>query len=217
MFSFPFTTCETNTKGQVAQPFSAIANAITCLVLIGLLFIVAKTTPVRILLGSYAAFEAWHAFSHAKHIAGTVEQDVVHALSYTMTLATLNAILFLSGSRLSTSAMLLGCLFFCFDLYIWLYVKGLWSVVSGLTFFAIVVFGNYDELPSFFKSWVPYLALGLLLLLGLLANETRNCESMMRFKVLPYHVIVEILGFVLFVSLSALFIEWEKLAAMKSG
>jgi hypothetical protein len=213
MFSFPFTTCETNTNGSVAQPFSAIANAVTCLTLLALLLLVAKTTPVRILLGSFAAFEAWLAFSHVKHIPGTLETDVVHALSYSMTLATLDAILFLSGRRLSTSTLSILCLLFCVDLYIWFYVKGLWTVVSGLTIFAVVVFGNYKKLPSFFRSRVSCLASGLLLLLLLLANETRNCESMMRFKVLPYHVLVEILGFVLFVSLSVLFLEWEKLRA----
>lgn len=207
---FPFTTCEINTNGVVAQPFSAVVNAMTCLVLLALLCI-AKTMPVKTVLGVYALFEAWHAFSHMKHISGNIQRDVVHVLAYMMSFATFYAILSLSNDK-SSYSHLLAILFLAIivDIYIWLYVKGVWTAFSGLLVFAVILFGNYDRLPSFFKACIPYLSLGLLLLFGLIANENYNCERMMTYKVLPYHAIVEILGFVLFVFLAILFLKWEE-------
>lgn len=208
MFVFPFTTCERISGSSVSQPFSAIVNIITCLTLLGLMCI-AKTIPVRILLGVYALFEAWHAFSHIKHIAGNIQANVVHILGYMMSFATLYAILYLSKGTLSSLLLIIISLTILLDIYIWIYVKGVWTVFTGLLVFAVIVFGNYDKLPPFFNICIPYLIVGLLLLFGLFIHETYNCERMMRYKVLPYHVAIEILGFILFITISILFLKWE--------
>lgn len=203
MHVFPFSTCESNSNnGIVAQPFSAAVNLVTCFVLLFLMS-TAKTRPVRLVLGVYALFQAWHAFSHAKHITGNIQTNVVHVLAYMMSLATLYAILALSKDDLSP---LLACLLvgtITVDLYIWVYVKGVWTVFSGLVVLATVVFGV-------FKACIPYLVVGLMILFALVANEKYNCERMMRHKVLPYHAAIEIVGFVLFVALAVLFLRWER-------
>lgn len=209
IFVFPFTTCECVSEGGVAQPHSAVVNMITCLTLLGFMFI-AKTRPVQILLGTYALFEAWHAFSHIKHIAGNVQTNVVHVLGYIMSFATLYAIIHLSKGTLSTLVLAIICLAILLDIYVWIYVKSVWTVFTGLLVFAVVVFGNYDKLPQSFKVCIPYLIVGLLLLFGLFINETYNCERMMRYKVLPYHVLIEILGFILFITIAVLFLKWEQ-------
>lgn len=66
-----------------------------------MLIYIVKTKPVRILLGAYALFEAWHAFSHIKHIPGNAQTNVVHVLGYMMAFATLFAIVSLSKMKLS--------------------------------------------------------------------------------------------------------------------
>lgn len=207
-FRFPFTTCERNTKGVISQPFSATVNAITFSALIFLSFLT-KTISVRILLISFAAFEAWHTFSHMKHVEGNIQTNVVHILAYFMEFATLYAILYLSNNYLSNFVSFLLVSAIIIDVYIFVYVKGVWTVLSGLVVFAVIVFGNYGLLPICFKEYVPYLITGLILLFALIANETYNCEKMMIYKNLPYHVAIEIVGFVLFISLSLLFLKWE--------
>jgi hypothetical protein len=207
-FRFPFTTCETNTKGVVSQPFSATVNAITCLLLLSLSFF-ASTNPIRLLLISFTSFEAWHTFSHVKHIEGNIQTNVVHGLAYFMAFSTLYAILHLSKNVVSIFLSFLIISSVIIDVYIFFYVKGIWNVLSGLVIFAVIVFGNYHSLPRFFKEFVPYLIMGLILLFVLIANESYNCEKMTIWKNLPYHVAIEIIGFFLFTSLSYLFLKWE--------
>lgn len=207
-FRFPFTTCEKNTKGVISQPFSATVNAITFFALLFLSFW-AKTISVRILLISFAAFEAWHTFSHMKHVEGNIQTNIIHILAYFMGFATLYAILYLSKNDLSKFSSFLLVSAIIIDVYFFVYVKGVWSVLSGLVVFAVIVFGNYGLLPNFFKEYVPYLITGVILLSIVIANEAYNCEKMMIYKNLPYHVAIEIIGFALFISLSLLFLKWE--------
>ena len=54
-----------------------------------------------------------------------------------------------------------------------------------------------------------FLGTAVILLSIVIANEAYNCEKMMIYKNLPYHVAIEIIGFALFISLSLLFLKWE--------
>lgn len=209
MFAFPFSACESPGKGGGSQPYSAAFNALTCSALIGLAC-VAKTAAVRAALVAYALFEAWHAYSHARHVEGTAQTNVVHALAYAMAFATLNAILALSGGGLSRTLLTAVVAAVLLDLFVWTRVGGFWTVFSGLVVFAVVVFGNHDKLPPFFRAGVPYMVAGLLLLFGLVVNETYNCEAMMRYNALPYHLAVEAVGFALFATISVFFLKWER-------
>lgn len=209
MFAFPFSACEMAGKGGGSQPYSAAFNALTCSVLLGLA-IVAKTAAVRAALVAYALFEAWHAYSHARHVAGTAQANVVHVLAYAMAFSTLHAILALSGGGLSVTLLTAVVAAVLLDLFVWARVGGFWTVFSGLLVFSVVVFGNYDKLPPFFRAVVPYLIAGLLLLFGLVVNETHNCDAMMRYGAWPYHLAVEAVGFALFATIALLFLKWER-------
>lgn len=208
MLSFPFSTCEIRSAGVVAQPVSTVINVITCVTLLGLACM-AKSVPVKASLLAYALFEAWHAFSHAKHISGTTQANIVHLIAYLMAFATLHAIMSLSKGKMSNLQIIAITCALLVDLYIFVCVKGLWTVISGLLFFALVVFCNFEKLPAFFKKCAPCLIAGLLLLFVLIVNETYNCEIMMGFKPWPYHAAVEITGFALFVSIAILLLKWE--------
>jgi hypothetical protein len=47
---------------------------------------------------SYALFEAWHTFSHAYHVPGNTQLNVAHVLLYAMSISTLFAVMYLSGT-----------------------------------------------------------------------------------------------------------------------
>lgn len=215
MFAFPFSTCESSGKG-LSQPYSAALNALTCSALLGLAC-VAKTAAVQTTLVAYALFEAWHTYSHARHVVGTTQANVVHVLAYAMAFATLNSILALSGGGLSGTARAAIIAAVVVDLVVWARVGGFWTVLSGLTVFSVVVVSNYDRLPLFFRANVPYLIAGILLLFGLVVNEARNCEAMMRFKALPYHLAVEVVGLALFATIAVLFLRWERRRTPHAG
>jgi hypothetical protein len=210
MFLFPFTTCENVNRNGIAQPYSAIINIITFFTLVLLTF-VAKTLPVKLMLSVYAAFEAWHAFSHMKHIPGVLQTNVVHVLGYMMAFATLNAILYLSNSRPSIALMGIISFAVIVDIYVFYFVKGVYTVFTGLLIFAAVVLGSYSKIPHVLKIYIPYLIIGLIALFGLFINETYNCEKMLRYRLYPYHAAIEILGFVLFTALAMFFLQWEKI------
>ena len=81
-FNFPFSTCEkcvanANNKSNM-QPWSTLINGISTIILIIAMF-VGKSIPVKVALGSFALFEAWHTFSHLKHV-GTHQANVVHVI-----------------------------------------------------------------------------------------------------------------------------------------
>jgi hypothetical protein len=95
------------------------------------------------------------------------------------------------------------------DLYIWIKIKGIWTIFTGLSIFAIIIFGSIDKLNSQFKSSIPYFLIGLLLLFILVVNENRNCDKMLEYHIFPYHAIIEVLGLIMFVALSKQFLYWE--------
>jgi hypothetical protein len=209
-FAFPFTTCELPRKGAaVAQPFSAAANALTATLLLACLFR-SHTGPVRAALGSYVLFEAWHAFSHARHIEGHMQTNVVHCLGYLMSAATLGCILGMSGSRGAVATMWvpLAALVLA-DIYVWARVRDVWTVFTGLSVFAFVFLGNLRLLPPFFRLRLAWMVPGLAALFLLFLNERANCEAMLRRAALPYHLGIELLGAALFYGLASGFLRWE--------
>lgn len=210
-FVFPFTTCERPRKGgAAAQPFSAAVNALAAALLLAALFR-ARTWPVRAALGSYALFEAWHAFSHSRHLEGRLQADVVHCLGYLMSAATLACILALSGKRGSVVAFWLPLFALVLaDVYVWARVRDVWTVFTGLAVFAFVFVGNAPLLPPPLRRRLAWMLLGLAALFALFLNERANCEAMLRRAELPYHVAVELLGAALFYGLASGFLRWEE-------
>lgn len=206
-FTFPFTTCETSSS-LLQQPWSAAINAITCIILIIFAYI-DKRVSVKMVLSSYALFEAWHTLSHVKHIPGNIQTNVVHVLGYVMGFATLFAILALSNSDLSTLGIIIISIFVLIDLYVWVFVKGLWTVITGLSIFAVIVLVNYNNLSPLFKAYMPFLIIGLFIIFLLFMNETYNCSRMMEHMVFPYHIAIEIVGLILFTTLAYLFSQWK--------
>lgn len=217
-FVFPFTTCETPLGGgggstpMIQQPWSTAVN----LILFAVLLVVALTHcnmfPAKLVLGTYAIFELWHAVSHAVHIPGQFQTNVVHILGYAMSAATLFAIIRLTDKKQEIAIyfwFVLG-LAVAVDLYLFFKVKGLASVFSGLAILAVVFFGCLPILPEWVLGFCPYFAAGLIAIGLLFVNETYNCERMMAEWRAPYHMIIEVVGLAMFSMLAYIFVRLEK-------
>jgi hypothetical protein len=79
-----------------------------------------------------------------------------------------------------------------------------------LSLLAFIIFSSYNKLPKFFRKAIPFLAIGLIILFALELNEAYNCEKMLEYMDFPYHAFVEIVGLLLFTSLTYFFYKWEK-------
>jgi hypothetical protein len=205
-FTFPFSTCERPSRsGVAAQPVSAAINAAAAA---GLFASAALATgalwQVRVALLSYGAFEAWHAWSHAVHVPGTVLADVVHMLGYAMSAATLLALRALDPRPMPAAAWMAIAFAIAVDVVVWVGVhRWAWShlyiVATGLGVLAVVVVA---AAPPRLRASLPWLLAGLLVLLALFVNEAVNCEAMLAAANLPYHAAVELLGLALFAGLA---------------
>jgi hypothetical protein len=207
---FPFHTCETpNNDGLVAQPVSATINIITCIILIYFAWH-ARTITIKILLLSFIVFQAFHAFSHIRHIEGHVQSNVIHTIWYFVAFMVLFTSMQMSKKPPSIYTILLLSIIILIDLYLFFYTSKVYMVFTAFTLPVIVVLSYYNTYPTFMKNTIPYLILLLIIVAVLLLNEKYNCEAMIAYANLPYHAIIETLGLILFTTLAYLFVRWEQ-------
>jgi hypothetical protein len=208
-YAFPFDACEKLKEGIIKQPVSAAINIISCIIIL-YFYYYAKTNAVRFLFGTFFVFQLWHAFSHTYHIQGNIQANVSHIISYLISLGTLYAILNLSKSTLSNLKIIIISLLIIIDIYVWVFIGGVWNIITNLSLLAFIIFSSYNKLPKFFRKAIPFLAIGLIILFALELNEAYNCEKMLEYMDFPYHAFVEIVGLLLFTSLTYFFYKWEK-------
>ena len=213
MYVFPFNTCEVpDNDSLVKQPVSAVINLISTIILF-YLATKAKTTHVSFLLFCYGLFELWHTISHIVHIENNkyLQTNVVHILGYLIAFSSLWSIQQLSGKVNSMLFYKILAIIVLIDLYTWVEIKGVWTIFTGLSIFAFIIFGSIDKLSPQFQNSLPLFISGLLLLFILFVNENINCDKMLKYHKFPYHAIIEVLGLIMFVALSKQFLNWEKL------
>lgn len=214
-YVFPFDTCEVaGTDAIVAQPASASINAISTAMLV-VAASLARTSSVRLTLLCYAAFEAWHTWSHTVHVAGHLQKRVVHVLGLLMAFSTLWMIQSLTRRRAPMSPMFVGVLvmLLAVDLAItWTSTVDILGIASGLAVFVWIVCGRWQYLPRHVRRALVYVVPAVGVLLALFVNEAVNCKKMLdAYASFPYHALIEIVGLVLFASISYLWLRWEKM------
>jgi len=197
-YTFPFNTCERTSDSGLAQPYSAIINVITCLII--LYFLLKTDNPHSFLLMlSILIFEAFHAFSHMIHIAGSIQIIITHALAYCMNIAFFNlfyqtTLVFPSNHFLiyMICVVLLDIYsFFNFDFVYYL-------VTSSLIFISLIVY-YYRFLPKFIQKSIWTIIAVVVVIIGLFFNESCNCANMLEYYPnFPYHIIIELIGMYLF-------------------
>jgi hypothetical protein len=208
---FPFNTCEEpNKKAWVAQPVSAFINMITCLILI-YLFLQAKTIIIRLLILSFILFEIFHTFSHITHIEGTIQSNIIHGIWYFLSFMLLIASIKITKQYPNIYTILILLTIIIIDMRLFFMPNKLYMVFTALTLPVVIVISYYNLYPIYIKKAIPYL-IALLIILGLvLINEKINCLNMIKYAKLPYHAIIEIIGMILFILLSYVFLQTEKI------
>ncbi len=101
-YLFPYHTCETPLHNGLwaVQPVSCTINAATTLMLTAHASLSARSSAVRTMLATYAAFEAWHVFNHMVHLpSSSFQAYATHLLSYCMSIATLAALVYLAPKQ----------------------------------------------------------------------------------------------------------------------
>jgi hypothetical protein len=209
---FPFYTCEEpyNNNNYIAQPVSAIINIITCIIL-AFFLIKAKTKTIKLLLLSFIIFQGYHAYSHIKHIDGSIQSNVIHTIWYFLTFMILLTSIKITNKRPSIYMIIILIIVIIIDLYI--LIKSnikLYMIFSAFMLPIIIVLFYYKYYPSYIKKTIPYLIILLFVVIILILNEKFNCELMMSYANLPYHGIIEILGLILFTILGYIFFKSEK-------
>lgn len=216
-YQFPFDTCEKKRLGSIPiQPYSFSVNVATTLMLAYLAIFICQTPEVRFLLFSFTAFEAWHSFSHAVHIqmSPNLQNRVVHAIGYMMFISTYLVMeAFDQHHDPQNDSVNKAMLFFIGILDMWVLKRlgGVYSIASGLGVYVTTVCVKFHAIPLEMHASMLGTMAGTAILTLFFINEAFCGEKMMKWKALPYHIIIEMLGLYLFWRLAWFFIEWENI------
>ena len=208
---FPFNTCEA--RGDIVdQPYSASINVLSCIILLYLLSL-AKHIEIRLFIASLFVFQAYHAYSHMFWSDKEYSLEhvyIIHAISYIIIVALINAISFISG-ELPNIPIIFGAILL--DIYIlYNYIGTLYNAISGINIWVIVLItGLWNvKLPAFVKRLLPILLMLFAVIIVLFFNEKYNCSAMMDTYVFPYHTAIEICGLIISSLFAYIFILLEK-------
>ena len=205
-YTFPFHTCEEKTDdGIFAQPYSAIANIITCFIIIYFLLKTENTYSFLLLL-SILAFEAFHAFSHMVHIPGTMQINITHTLAYCTNIAFLNMFYNVTHVFPDYLFLIYLCIVVMFDLYAFFNFAFVYYFSSSSLLFVSILFYYYSLLPESLQTNIYLIIAIVVVVIGMFFNESYNCDKMLSmYPGIPYHIIIEITGMYLFYVICSIF------------
>lgn len=206
---FPFHTCEipSGKENLIQQPFSAIINLTTSIILIYYL-IIAKSLKIKFLIFLFILFELFHSYSHIRHINGNIQRNIIHFIWYILSL-TILFIFIEMNNKIPLFIYVFLFILILIDLYLVFNNYGFFSIVSGVVFLVFIFILNYPYLSKNLQIKLNYLFIGTIILIFFLFNEKYNCEYLMKFYKFPYHIFLEITGLILFVLLTDFFITLE--------
>lgn len=204
-YIFPFDTCEKTFENGIAQPYSVIFNAINCIVIF---YFLVKTTkiPNFLLLASFLLFELFHTFSHCMHISGSIQITITHSLGYLLIFAFFY--LFYNYTKIGIT-LILGIyllLVVLVDIYFFFHLPFLYYLGSAAILFNSILFYYYPYLSKSVQTSICLILLLIIVIILLFCNEIYNCHQMMTFYPhFPYHIIIEVVGILLFYIMSSTF------------
>jgi len=197
-YTFPFNTCEKPNKNGIAQFYSSLFNVINCL---NIFYFLLKTKKkyTFILLFFILCFEMFHVFSHSIHISGSIQINITHMLSYCINIAFL-FFFYNYVKKLPSNWFIVFYLLLIFlDIYMFCNMNVVYYIFSQALLFLSVLFYYYRFLTKNIKDKINIIFCLVILIIILFLNEKYNCEKMMSiYPYFPYHVIIEIIGIVLF-------------------
>jgi hypothetical protein len=197
-YTFPFSTCEKPNKYGISQPYSSLLNLINCLIIFYFL-IKTKQNYTFILIFCILCFELFHVFSHSIHISGSIQINITHMLSYCINFAFL-FFFYNYVKKIPSSGFIIFYVFLIFfDIYIFCNMNVVYYILSQALLFLSVLFYYYPLLTKNIKKIINIIFFLVLLIIILFINEKYNCKKMMSiYPHFPYHILIEIIGLVLF-------------------
>jgi len=197
-YTFPFSTCEKPNKNGIAQPYSSLINLVNCLIIFYFL-LKTKQNYTFILLFCTLCFELFHVFSHSIHISGSIQINITHMLSYCINFAFLFFFYNYTKKLPSTWFIAIYLLLILFDIYAFCNMNVVYYIFTQALLFLAVLFYYYPLLPQNIKNKINIIFFLVLLIIILFLNEKYNCEKMMSiYPYFPYHILIEIIGIILF-------------------
>jgi hypothetical protein len=204
-YTFPFDTCEKSNKSGIAQPFSAFTNLLNCAIILYFL-LKTKTKYAFILLFSILCFELFHVFSHTMHISGSLQINITHLLSYCINFSFFY--LFYNYTNILPNYIFIVyiLLLICFDIYSLYNLSIVFYIITQALLFLSVLFYYYSYLPKSIQNNIYYIVFLVFLIIILFLNEKYNCKAMLNnYPNFPFHILIEILGIILFYIISQSF------------
>jgi hypothetical protein len=197
-YIFPFKTCEKPNKRGIAQPYSALCNFINCLIIFYFL-LKTKNHYTFILLFFILCFELFHTFSHSIHTPGTIQTNITHIIAYCINFAFLYFFYNYVKRSPSNWFILFYVVLISVDIYAFCNMNLVYFLFTQALLFLSVLFYYYPFLPKNIKNKIQIVFLLVTLIIILIFNEKYNCENMMSiYPHFPYHILIEIIGIVLF-------------------
>lgn len=196
---FPFETCETpDEDGWIAQPYSTAVNCLNTLIILFFL-IQTKNSYTFFFLFSIFLFQISHTFSHAFHIDGSIQMNIIHGLAYCINATLLYTLYRYSGIAPSLFLSILLLIFIGIDIYAFCLLSTVFYIWTQFAIFLSILFFYFTTLPTRTKSSVKWLTLIGILIVCLVYNEIRNCDEMSKlYPTAPFHILVEIPGLFFF-------------------
>lgn len=197
-YTFPFDTCEIPKKNGIAQPFSMLFNLLTS-IMIFFFLIKAKSIQSFILLLTILSFELFHTFSHSFHLNGNIQINVTHTMTYLINIAFF--LLFYKQTHIfpSFSFLFYILLLVIIDIYSVFNLSIVYYLLSQSLIFISILLYYYQYLPGFIQKSIYKISALVILIILLFLNEKYNCKRMLSvYPKFPYHIFIEITGFVLF-------------------
>jgi hypothetical protein len=197
-YTFPFSTCEKPNKNGIAQPYSSFLNLVNSLIIFYFL-VQTKKNYTFILLFFILWFELFHVFSHSIHISGSIQINITHMLSYCINFAFLFFFYNYAKKIPSTWFIVFYVFLISFDIYAFCNMNVVYYIFSQALLFLSVLFYYYPVLTEKIRNKINIIFFLVLLIIILFLNEKYNCEKMMSiYPHFPYHILIEIIGLVLF-------------------
>jgi len=198
-YIFPFDTCEKVRDNIIAQPWSVLFNILSCIIL---LYFILKTKKFYTLLFFFSLllFEIIHTISHIKHIKGSYLNSITHFAAIFVNISLI--IFFINYTKQIPNKFTLFILLLLqtTDLYMFFNSQSfVYLVVSQILIMFVVFYNYYGYLPKNVRHNINILLIIAVVLYSFLLNEKVNCKKMLnKYPNIPFHVIIESLGSVIF-------------------
>jgi hypothetical protein len=126
-------------------------------------------------------FEAFHTFSHSIHIAGSIQTNIVHMLSYCINIAFLLFFYNYVKKIPKSWFIIFYVLLIIFDIYAYCNLNVVYFIFSQALLFLSVLFYYYSYLSKTIQRKIHIVFFIILSILVLIINEKYNCENMLAF------------------------------------